>query len=554
MKEKLKIGLLLNNYFVQAWEYKILEELIHSNYAEIVLVVKHDSKLELDISTKTAIGSANLKLHEGVDKLLFKNEPDYYLKKNSFDLLTDISGIVISPILEGFVSRFKAEDLAEVKAYKLDIILNFGFSFLKGDIFVIPKYGIWSYRMDNKRRPDAISSGYWEVVRKYPVTSSVLEILKEDSEKGTTIYRSWESTYGYSVNVNRNKLFWRASLFMPRIIKGIYKYGDGFLSRLIDKYKLEEPANASDFYLVPSFFSSLRNFCISLIVAAKQTFKKIFYTDAFNWILLFEIKNIEDVLSNSYGNFKKLKPPKDKFWADPFVISTKSKYYIFIEEFIYKTKKGHITVIELDKEGNFLSSERIIERPYHMSYPFIFMINDSYYMIPETSQNKTIELFKCQDFPYKWEFTKKLMENLSAVDTTLFFHKNKWWLFTSIDETNNISGGSTELFLFFSDDLFSDVWESHPCNPIISDVRTARPAGRIFKQNNKIFRPSQDCSIRYGKGFNLNQITILSETEYEEKLILKVDTEWDKDLKGTHTFNFDEDITIIDAYSYRRRI
>jgi hypothetical protein len=175
-------------------------------------------------------------------------------------------------------------------------------------------------------------------------------------------------------------------------------------------------------------------------------------------------------------------------------------------------------------------------------------------MIPETSQNKTIELFKCQDFPYKWEFTKKLMENLSAVDTTLFFHKNKWWLFTSIDETNNISGGSTELFLFFSDDLFSDVWESHPCNPIISDVRTARPAGRIFKQNNKIFRPSQDCSIRYGKGFNLNQITILSETEYEEKLILKVDTEWDKDLKGTHTFNFDEDITIIDAYSYRRRI
>lgn len=554
MKEKLKIGLLLNSYIVQAWEYKILEELVHSDYAEIILVVKNETRVESDLKAKIDLGSANLKLHEGVDKLLFKYEPDYYLKKNSIDLLTDVSEIVISPFTEGFSSKFNGMDLAEIKACKLDIILNFEYSLLRGDIFIIPKYGIWSYSMNNGKRPGAISSGYWEVVRKYPVTSSVLEILKEDSEKGTTIYRSWESTYGYSINVNRNKLFWRASLFMPRIIKGIYKYGDSFLSRLIDKYKLEEPINATDLSSVPSFFTSFKNFCISIFVAARQVFKKTFYTESFNWILLFEIKNVQDALLNSYGNFKKLKPPKDRFWADPFVISTNSKFYIFIEELIYKTNKGHITVLELDKAGNFMCSERIIERPYHMSYPFVFLIDDTYYMIPETAHNKTIELYKCKTFPYKWEFTKNIMENLSAVDTTLFFHKNKWWLFTSIDETNNISGGSTELFLFFSDDLFSDVWESHPCNPIISDVRTARPAGRIFKQNNKIFRPSQDCSIRYGKGFNLNQITILSETEYEEKLVLKVDAEWDKDLKGTHTFNFDEDITIIDAYSYRRRI
>jgi len=143
---------------------------------------------------------------------------------------------------------------------------------------------------------------------------------------------------------------------------------------------------------------------------------------------------------------------------------------------------------------------------------------------------------------------------MSAVDTTLFFHYNKWWLFTSIDGTNGISGGSTELYLYYSDDPFSDDWKSHPCNPVISDVRTARPAGNIFVQDGKIYRPSQDCSVRYGKGFNLNQITLLSETDYDEILVEKVEPSWNKRLKGAHTFNFDNDFTIIDTYAYRSRI
>jgi hypothetical protein len=209
-------------------------------------------------------------------------------------------------------------------------------------------------------------------------------------------------------------------------------------------------------------------------------------------------------------------------------------------------------VIELDSAGNFLSSERIIDRPYHLSYPFVFEVNDNYFMIPETSQNKTIELYKCMVFPGRWEFTRNLMENISAVDATLLFHNNKWWLFACVVETESISGRSTELFLYFTEDFFSGKWESHPCNPIISDIRTARPAGKVF-QHNKMYRPSQDCSVRYGKGFNLSEITILTETEYDEILLKKVEPDWDKQLKGAHTYNFDKNFTIIDAYSFRRR-
>jgi hypothetical protein len=146
------------------------------------------------------------------------------------------------------------------------------------------------------------------------------------------------------------------------------------------------------------------------------------------------------------------------------------------------------------------------------------------------------------------------MENVSAVDTTLFFYNNKWWLFTSLDQTGNISGSSTELFLFFTDDIFSDKWESHPDNPIVSDVRTARPAGKLFIHKDKIYRPSQNCTGRYGIGFNVSQVTKLTENEYSETLISETKPLWDFKLKGTHTFNSDKDFTVIDVYSYRKRI
>ena len=202
--------------------------------------------------------------------------------------------------------------------------------------------------------------------------------------------------------------------------------------------------------------------------------------------------------------------------------------------------------------GNLLRNERILEKPYHMSYPFVFELDNAYYMIPETGSNKTIELYKCVDFPSKWSFVTNLMEKISARDTTIFFYQKKWWLFTSINESLN-SPNHDELFLFYSNDLFSTKWIPHPENPVVSDMKSARPAGKIFIKDNKIYRPSQDCSGRYGIAFSLCQIVTLTETEYKEIQISKVEAKWESKIKGIHTFNFDQNITVIDALKYQKR-
>jgi len=188
-----------------------------------------------------------------------------------------------------------------------------------------------------------------------------------------------------------------------------------------------------------------------------------------------------------------------------------------------------------------------------MSYPFVFRSGSSYYMIPETAAYKTIELYRCTDFPYKWQFEKYIMKDVSATDTTLFHYGDKWWLFTTMDQTGGISGGSTELFLFYSDDPLTDNWIGHSLNPVVSDERSARCAGNLFMQDGEIYRPSQDCSLRYGKGLNINRVTKLNEGEYNEVVIEEIKPDWDHKLRGVHTLNFDENFTIIDTYKFHRR-
>jgi hypothetical protein len=174
-------------------------------------------------------------------------------------------------------------------------------------------------------------------------------------------------------------------------------------------------------------------------------------------------------------------------------------------------------------------------------------------MVPESAANQSIDLYECVEFPKKWEYRMSLMKNIKAVDTTLCFYQDKWWLFTGISE-NEGSFPEVELFLFYTDDLFSGHWKPHRLNPIISDARNARPAGRIVLRDGKLFRPSQDCSRSYGYGFDLNEILVLSESEYIEESVFSVRPNWDKKVMGTHTYGAEGRLRIIDAYTTRQKL
>jgi primosomal protein N' (replication factor Y) len=56
-------------------------------------------------------------------------------------------------------------------------------------------------------------------------------------------------------------------------------------------------------------------------------------------------------------------------------------------------------------------------------------------MCPETHEAQDIRLYKCVEFPLKWQYVKSLITNVSAVDTSIFFKNEKWWLMTNLSNS-----------------------------------------------------------------------------------------------------------------------
>ena len=168
------------------------------------------------------------------------------------------------------------------------------------------------------------------------------------------------------------------------------------------------------------------------------------------------------------------------------------------------------------------------------------------YLIAETAENRTIEVYKCKNFPDDWEFECKLMENVFAYDATLFEHNDMWWLFANIRE-HECASTWDELCLFSSDDPLSDDWQPHPMNPIVSDVRSARPAGKLFHKDGRIYRPSQNSSFRYGYALNFSEILELTKTTYKERVVECLEPDWDPSILGLHTFSASGELTVVDA-------
>jgi hypothetical protein len=87
-----------------------------------------------------------------------------------------------------------------------------------------------------------------------------------------------------------------------------------------------------------------------------------------------------------------------------------------------------------------------------------------------------------------------------------------------------------------------------------SDARCARPAGRLFYWNGDLYRPSQDCSGRYGSAIVINKVVRLDASEFREEAVARVEARWAPNLHGIHTVNTAAGISIIDVLVRRRRL
>ena len=230
-------------------------------------------------------------------------------------------------------------------------------------------------------------------------------------------------------------------------------------------------------------------------------------------------------------------------YADPFPFEWQGRQLMFMEE-ILPSGRGRLVVTEIAAGREPATPPTVIlDKPYHVSYPFVFDHAGEIYLIPETCQNRTVELYRAIHFPEKWELQKVLVERLRLVDTTPFYYGGVWYFFVTTAEVGVIP---RESHLFYADRL-EGAWISHPANPISSDARRLRSAGRLFWRNGRLLRPVQDCSLDYGLAVRLMEVRALSPEKYSETEVEVIDARWHPRAICTHTLNSSAGLEAIDG-------
>jgi len=545
VKKTLKIGILTRDIEkLSNWHYRIIKGIIEHPSLELVLFIKDGRKLIHLSESRFKSNLLNPKvLYNIIYALQMKVESHIYKKKQTVDADNIISKtknvdiIYLNPVRKGCLDIFSEEDSKKVETYGLDIILRFEFNIILGNILKAARYGIWSYHHTDNTINRGGPAGFWEIVNNEPYCGVTLQQLTPELDGGLVIDKAWFN-WDWSFFKNKNDLFEKSVVLLFKNINKLLEQGGIETKKSLTYY--------NRLYKKPNLKYLLKYIIIFYYNFLRLKFNRLFPLRRLNcWTLFFSNGNF---IESALFRINPISMPKDVFWADPFLFKYNNQLYIFFENYSYKTKKGKISagkIIEKGKgEYSIIDVEDILDFDYHLSYPQIIEENGEIFLIPETHQNKRLEIYHCVQFPNKWELYSTAFDGDEIADTTYFCDENgDKWLFLNKGWTHD-----AELYIYKVDSLKLENIIAHKLNPVLIDCRRARNGGAIFKYENEYYRPSQINTYSiYGKGIQISKIKKLSLEVFEDEAVISIEPNFRKGLVGIHHLHQLENNFVFDA-------
>lgn len=406
---------------------------------------------------------------------------------------------------DGTLKALGGDSLQTLAALELDVILALGLPPVRGPLASLPRDGVWMpVYSEQKEQPDAVHVGFWEVYQRADHTTVKLWRLGPNEESDVLLDCRSFNTETFWLK-NRARALSLGTLMVVDMMRAVAHPGQGPApdATLQIDTALARP--------MPAQWDSAAYLMRQARLACSLVLRRAMKRNV-RWRIGMCPTGHHGIITSEASV---LVPPKDRFFADPFVYTRGGQPFIFFEDYYFRERKGKISVAtHIDGEFKFLGVA--LDLPYHLSFPYIFEHGDSTYMVPESCGNRTIELWRCVEFPLKWELHATLMKNLSAVDTIIFPHEGRWWLFTNVDRTHGQSH-CDELFAFYADRPDSTEWRPHARNPIVKSPVKARNAGMVVRPDGGVIRCAQTQGfLHYGKGVSLNRIEELTPGTYRE--------------------------------------
>ncbi len=426
------------------------------------------------------------------------------------------------PVLSKIVQSISLED---IQKYDIELIICEGG--IREDIVnilhTVPCKSIWQFD-ENWSDCLPVNSVRALLKRTGYVTLSLNDITEPETK---VLYQTISQVNSLSLNHTIHQHFLKAALIPARLLSG---QTPGIVQ------KSETP-------LLPlSWYEGL---ALSFKVLYRRMKQFLIKPSDTAWAIgICKHKNGEPI-AQSLQIMSRIIPLPDRFWADPFLVHHEDRHFLFFEEFEYARRVGKIMVAEIDDKKFLSDPVTVLSEPRHLSYPHVFQHNHRWYMVPETGESERVDLYQASAFPYDWKYKRTLIKGRRIFDATLHRYQERWWMFCTIAEKG--VSDYDELYLFHTDNFLTGEWISHPLNPVVSDVRCARPAGPLFEHDRKLYRPAQDSRERYGFGLVINEILELTSQTYRERIVERLAPDTDiSNIRGLHTFSSAAGVNAVD--------
>jgi hypothetical protein len=425
--------------------------------------------------------------------------------------------------------------LNHLESLDADIAVNGSTSPLAPDRLSRFRHGEWRFNFSDEHNGGADWFGYRPVMEHSAYTQLVLGARDASGRSGTVA--SARFSVKPSGAVNNRFVKERAVSLLLRELRRLALTGE----RGADARPWSKPAQPPTAAETARYSASLAR---TLARRAVSSVRERFGWESDLWTLYTGDGSIGDF---DPAGAREIALDRKDIRADPFLFSHDGALYVFYEAYAFGERVAHIAVGRL-KEGRLTPLGAVLQRPYHLSYPYVFRDGADIFMLPETHAAQRIEVWRCTDFPHSWELHTTALEGVSAADSMLYRHEGAWWLFTNISEYREFQDHCSELHIFRTDGPSLRNLAPHRLNPVVIGSDTARNGGRITESGGQLYRPSQ-CNAHgiYGFGLNIMRIEELNLDNYREVCIRTIKPDFRSGLTGCHHFDCHDGAFVVDA-------
>lgn len=234
---------------------------------------------------------------------------------------------------------------------------------------------------------------------------------------------------------------------------------------------------------------------------------------------------------------------KDRWFADPFILDVdENNIYVLVEDYVRTKAKAHISLLTVDRLNyKLLDIDPIIEESTHLSFPIINRKEDHLLIYPENGASGKLKLYSFDRITKKCKFERELFDGALADAVLVNIQGQEYLVATEGEELNG------KILNFYVKD--SSVFRFE--RSVHFERNTARNAGEWFNFDGQLYRPAQDCDLRYGAAMEIQRF---NPQDFSFDTVRRIAPTSKKYSRGIHTFNHFKGYSVVDGYGYDRPI